>query len=147
MNPTISLAAPEDLETILAIQHVAFLPEAELHNDLSIPPLTETLDALRADLSKKVFLKASVAGELVGSIRGSQEGATCFVERLSVRQDHRNRGIGTALMRAIEERFPTARRFELCTGVKSENNIRLYRKLGYAEFKWERAIVFMAMTR
>jgi GNAT superfamily N-acetyltransferase len=107
----------------------------------------QTLEAIRADFPKKVFLKATLVGTLVGSIRGFQAGETCFVERLLVRQDHRKRGIGTALMRALEERFPDARRFELCTGCKSENNIRLYRRLGYSEFKQEGIVVFMAMTR
>ena len=147
MNPAITLAAPEDLEEILALQRLAFQREGELYNDFSIPPLTQTLDDLRADFPDKVYLKASVAGTLVGSVRGSQRDATVFVERLMVHPDYQRRGIATALMRALEERFPTARRFELLTGYKSVDNIRLYRKLGYAEYKREGILIGMAMTR
>jgi len=147
MQFTITLAAPEDLETILALQRLAFRKEGELYNDFSIPPLTQTLDQVRADFPHKVFLKATVAGTLVGSVRGSQNGGTCLVERLIVHPDYQCHGIGTALMHALEERFPAARRFELFTGYKSENNLRLYRKLGYVESHREGIVVSMAMTR
>jgi GNAT superfamily N-acetyltransferase len=147
MHFTITLVAPEDLETILALQYLAFRQEGELYNDFSIPPLTQTLDQIRADFPHKVFLKATVAGTLAGSVRGSQNGEICLVERLMVHPDHQRQGIGAALLRALEERFPHARRFELFTGYKSEDNIRLYRKLGYAEFHREGILVSMAMTR
>jgi len=147
MNATITLATPRDLEAILALQRLAFQREGELYADFSIPPLTQTLDQLRADFPNKVYLKATVEETLAGSVRGSQQDAMCFVERLMVHPDHRRRGIATALMRAIEERFPTARRFELLTGYKSEDNIRLYRKLGYAECNREGIVIRMAMTR
>ncbi len=42
--------------------------------------------------------------------------------------------MGTALVRAVEERFAGVRRFELFTGNRSEANIRLYRRLGYREY-------------
>jgi GNAT superfamily N-acetyltransferase len=147
MNPAISLAAPEDLEEILALQLLAFRKEGELYNDFSIPPLTQTLDQIRADFPRKLFLKATIAGRLIGSVRGSQHGANCLVERLMVHPDHRRQGIGAALLHALEDRFPTARRFELFTGHKSEDNIRLYQKLGYAEFHREGILVSMAKTR
>jgi len=38
----------------------------------------------------------------------------------------------TALMRAIEAQFPAVSGFELFTGSRSEANIRLYVRLGYA---------------
>jgi hypothetical protein len=44
-------------------------------------------------------------------------------------------GIGRKLMAEIETVFPTAKRFELFTGHKSERNLYLYRKLGYEIFK------------
>ncbi|MGO9230035.1 MAG: GNAT family N-acetyltransferase [Bryobacteraceae bacterium] len=147
MAPTITLAAPEDLEEILALQHLAFHGEGQLYNDFSIPPLTQTLEGIRADFPNKVFLKANMAGTLVGSVRGFQKGETCFVERLIVHPDHRQRGVGTALMCALEGRFASARRFELFTGYKSQNNIRLYRKLGYSEVKREGIVVLMEKIR
>ncbi len=45
--------------------------------------------------------------------------------------------LGTRLLRAIEERFPAASRYELFTGYLSERNISLYRRLGYERFRKE----------
>ena len=38
--------------------------EAEIYGDYSIDPLTQTLDALRADFAKQAFLKVSVSGRI-----------------------------------------------------------------------------------
>ena len=68
-----------------------------------------------------------------------------------VHPEYRRRGIGTALLNRIETLFPTARRFELFTGHKSEKNIRLYERVGYRAFRQERvnekvSLVFMEKT-
>lgn len=41
-------------------------------------------------------------------------------------------------MHAIEAQFPRARRFELFTGARSEDNRRLYERPGYRAFRTER---------
>jgi len=66
-----------------------------------------------------------------------QKDATCYVERLIVDPPYRRRGIGTALLREIEAAHPAARRFELFTGHRSVNNLRLYERLGYRPFRQE----------
>ena len=139
-------AEESDLETILAIQKLAFQQEAKLYNDFSIPPLTQTLEGIKADFPRKTFLQASVPGAIVGSVRGFQEGSTCFIERLIVRPDFQKRGIGKLLMESLEKAFPKAQRFELFTGDRSAGNIRLYEKLGYRIFKHEGILVFMEKT-
>ena len=50
-----------------------------------------------------------------------------FVEPQRQRQ-----GLGGALLAAIEAQFAPAEVFELFTGSRSESNIRLYRRHGYA---------------
>jgi ribosomal protein S18 acetylase RimI-like enzyme len=144
----IERANEADLPAILVLQKLAFLTEAEIYRDHSIPPLTQTEESLRAEFGRAVFLKAMEAGELVGSVRGWCSGTTCHIARLAVNPGHRRRGIAASLMRAIESVFGEASRFELFTGDRSESNIRLYRGLGYAEFKRERlsdsvSLVFM----
>jgi GNAT superfamily N-acetyltransferase len=43
-----------------------------------------------------------------------------------------NRGIGTLLMKAVEQYFVLeVKRYELFTGHKSIGNLHLYQKLGY----------------
>ena len=58
-----------------------------------------------------------------------------YIGRLIVKPEYQNKGIGTKLMQAIEQRFKFANRYELFTGHKRNRNLHLYQKLGYYEFK------------
>ena len=148
----ISQASIEDAEAILKLQKIAYQSEAQIYNDFSISPLTQTLDQIKADFATKVFLKAVAGAHIVGSVRGYQEKGTCYIERLIVQPAFQGHGIGTALMKHIEPVFAGAERFELFTGHRSERNIRLYQRLGYQEFRREPAtesltFVFMEKRR
>jgi ribosomal protein S18 acetylase RimI-like enzyme len=92
---------------------------------------------MRVDLERKVVLKATIDGRIVGSVRGHVEEGTCHIGRLIVHPDVQNQGIGTALVGGIEEHFSDALRFELFTGDISERNLHLYGKLGYRIFATE----------
>ncbi|NLX97113.1 MAG: GNAT family N-acetyltransferase [Rhodopirellula sp.] len=144
-------ATLDDSRSILTLQHLAYRSEAAIYDDYTLPPLLETLEDLIARFQNRRFLKAIDGDRLVGSVRAIQEGETCFVERLIVHPDYRRRGIGTDLLNRIETLFPTAGRFELFTGHKSEGNIRLYERLGYRAFRQNRAnekvtLVYMEKT-
>ena len=130
-------ASIHDAAEILALQKLAYQSEAALWNDYTIPPLTQTLDSLRAQFASHVILKAVIEGEIVGSARAQQQGDTCCIGRLLVHPDRQNRGIGAQLMAALEAEFPAAARFELFTGKTSARNLHLYQKLGYRPFKEE----------
>jgi ribosomal protein S18 acetylase RimI-like enzyme len=130
----ITQAQIEDAEAILTLQKLAYQSEAILYNDQSLPPLRQTLDELRAEWETNTILKAVEGEHIVGSVRAYQDGDTCHIGRLMVHPDFQGRGIGKALMRAIEDHFAVVRRFELFTGAKSEGNIRLYQSLGYTIF-------------
>jgi ribosomal protein S18 acetylase RimI-like enzyme len=130
-------ATDEDAAAILDLQRLAYQTEAAIYDDFTIPPLVEKLDKLRDQFRTKYFLKATEDERIVGSIRAFQNEQICYVERLIVHPDCRNRGIGTTLLRQIEVVHPAAIRFELFTGHKSVNNIRLYERLGYRQFRQE----------
>ena len=124
-----------DAQEILALQKLAYQSEAAIYNDYTLPPLMETLDAIRAEFARQTFLKAISDGKIVGSVRAYVMDGTCHIGRLLVHPECQNQGIGTKLMQAIEQHFQDARRFELFTGCKSERNLHLYQKLGYRIFK------------
>ena len=124
-------ATSDDVEAILALQKLAYQSEARLYEDWNLPPLTQTLDSLRAEFESSRVLKALEGSVLAGSVRARMEQRTCLVGRLIVSPDLQGRGLGTRLMRAVEAEFPEAQRFELFTGSRSEANIRLYERLGY----------------
>lgn len=134
MDCTIEPAAPADAGELLTLQRAAYLPEGALYHDFTLPPLTETLDEVRAAIASQTVLKAVAGTRIVGAVRGRCDGDTCHVGRLAVAPDLQGQGVGTALLRAVEERFPGVRRFELFTGRRSAPNIRLYRRLGYREY-------------
>jgi ribosomal protein S18 acetylase RimI-like enzyme len=133
----IKKASIDDVEEILRLQKQSYLSEAELYNDYSIKPLTQTLDDIKQDFSKQIFLKAVIDDNttIVGSVKAYQQNYTVFIGRLAVDPKYQNKGIGAKLMISIEEIVESAKRFELFTGHKSIKNIYLYQKLGYREFK------------
>ena len=133
----IERAAKRDAQRILSLQRSAYVSEAEIYGDWDIPPLHQTLSETIDEFEQSVALKAIAHGVIVGSVRGRLASGTCFIGKLIVHPDYRNRGIGTRLMRSIEETFACARRFELFTGHLSSKNLHLYQKLGYRPFKRE----------
>lgn len=127
-----------DAKSVLDLQRICYQNEALIYNDFNIPPLTQTLDGLITDMKDQYFLKAvSQDGSIIGSVKAYSAEGTCYIGRLIVHPDFQNQGIGSNLMRAIEEAFPEAVRFELFTGQKSAKNLHFYGKLGYQVYKTE----------
>jgi ribosomal protein S18 acetylase RimI-like enzyme len=126
-----------DAPEILALQKLAYLSEAEINQDYTIPPLTQTLGEIEREFQTRTVLKAMIDGKIIGSVRAYLQEGTCYIGRLIVHPDFQNRGIGAKLLREIEERFAQARRYELFTGEKSERNLYFYQKWGYRIFRKE----------
>ena len=120
-----------DAEAILALQRIAYESEAIRYQNWKIPPLVETIDSVRRDIELHVVLKAIVDGRLAGSVRGVVKDGVCEVCRFSVDPALQRRGIGSALLSAIEREFADIEAFELFTGNRSVENLRLYERHGY----------------
>lgn len=133
----IGQASVKDAAEILALQKLAYRSEAEIYDDYTIPPLTQTLEEMRTDIETQLVLKVSIEDRIIGSVRANVRRGTCLVGRLIVHPDFQNRGIGTQLMNELERTVSQATRFELFTGSRSERNVAFYRKLGYSPFKRE----------
>ena len=135
----IAKADIHDLPAILSLQKLAFQSQAELVNDFSIPPMTQTLESITEDFHAGTMLKATREdnpAEIIGSVRGYVRGNTLYIGRLIVDPSYQNRGIGTKLLLAIEAMHPDCR-YELFTGIKSEKNLSFYVQNGYRECKRE----------
>lgn len=137
----IGRAEARDAGEILTLQRAAYVSEAQLYGDPFLAPLVEPPEQVRAlfDDPSAVVLKAVEGARVVGAVRARIQGETCLVGRLVVAPDRQGRGLGSALMKAVEaEVAGRASALLLFTGHLSEGNLRLYRRLGYAEFRRER---------
>jgi len=132
-------AAKEDLTKILELQKIAYISEAELHNDYSIQPLTQTIEELEKEFENCIILKLIDNNKIVGSIRAYQKDNRVFIGKLIVHPDFQNKGYGTKLLNEIETYFE-CKTFELFTSSISEKNLYLYKKNGYKEIKQERGL-------
>ncbi|MFC9385604.1 GNAT family N-acetyltransferase [Streptomyces venezuelae] len=142
LSVTISAADARDAEHILKLQYLCYQSEAELYGDWSIEPLTQSLDALRAELDEGHGLVARLGDEVVASVRARlDEDGTVRIAKLIVHPRMRRHGLGGRLLDGIERHFAaataepagSAKRYQLFTGHRSEGNLRLYRKKGYAQ--------------
>lgn len=133
---TIAVATAEEAGELLTLQLAAYVSEAQLYGDPHLPPLTETLDQVRAVLTGGcVALTARDGTRLIAAVRARVDGATCHIGRLAVAPDRQGRGIGSGLLAEVERRYADrVDRFELFTGDRSEAALRLYRRRGYVEF-------------
>ncbi len=126
-------ATYDDLPEILALQYLAYQSEAVLLRNFSIPPLTQSLESVQEEFSRGTILKAMEGEMILGSVRAYEQDGTVFIGKLIVHPSHQGKGIGSALLLAVEEVCPCAR-YELFTSSKSERNLRLYERLGYRRF-------------
>ena len=135
MNVKIIRADKSDLKTILELQYLAYQSEAKLLNNFEIPPLKQSYDEVEQEYRKGLFLKAmDESGEIVGSVRAYVEDNTAYIGKLIVRPEMQSQGIGTKLVKCIEQECP-ADRYEIFTSDKSSRTIGLYEHLGYVKFK------------
>jgi GNAT superfamily N-acetyltransferase len=135
MNITIIRANIDDTPEILELQKIAYQKEAILYDDWTLPPLVQTLSEIQDECRNHVLLKAQLDARIVGSVRAFLDAAVCRIGRLFVHPEFQRQGIGALLIDTIEASFPHAERFELFTGTESTDNIRLYQKLGYKEYR------------
>ena len=131
----IERASVENAEEILALQRVAYISEAEIINDFTIPPLQQKIDEILLEFNHQIFLKIEVENKIIGSARIYEDRGTCYIGKLIVHPDYQNNGIGTKLLHEAEKQFPNAKRYELFTGQKSQKNLHIYGKNGYRAFK------------
>ena len=128
---TIVPATLADAPAILALQKLAFEPEARACQVWEIPPLQETVDGIREHIRMATVLKAVDDERLLGSVRGIVTGDTCLIRVLAVAPAAQGRGLGARLLGAIEAAHPQVERFELTTNMIMVGNVRFYLRQGY----------------
>ena len=134
----ISKAQETDIADILRLQRAAYQSEAIIYNNYTIQPLTQTPEQATADFHDSIVFKATLDGNIIGSVRAFEKGDTVYIGKLMVMPGYQNRGLGKRLLQSVESGFP-GRRYELYTGAMSAKNLALYENTGYSRFKTEEA--------
>ena len=95
---------------------------------------TENMPALREGFRNSLLTLAAYEGEdLLGLIRTVGDGATViFIQDILVFPARQRQGIGTALLKAVLDRFPNVRQIELATDSRPET-VAFYRSMGVSE--------------
>ena len=135
MSPSVHIGPlrPAHGGEALTVQLAAYVTEAQRYGKPDLPPLLESLDALRADLASGTQAFGAWLGErLVGSVRGRPDGDRMQVSRLAVAPDVQRLGIGGRLLAALEAAAPReVHTFWLVTGARSDGPLALYDRAGY----------------
>ena len=126
---------PDDAGEALTLQRAAFVQEALIYDSVQMPPLTQSLDELRAELVDNLGCVARERGRMLGAVRAQRDGDLLLIGRIAIAPDVQGKGIGSRLLDAVEARGREAgcREAELFTGSLSEANLRLYVRAGYRE--------------
>ncbi len=126
---------PDDAGEVLTIQRAAFVQEAQIYGSADMPPLTQTLDGLRAELEVNLGCVAVAGTRIVGAVRARRDGDLLLIGRIAIAPDQQGEGVGSRLLAAVERRGADAgaREAELFTGSLSAANLRLYEREGYVE--------------
>lgn len=132
----ITKANKTDLSKILELQYLAYQSEAKLFNNQKIPPLMQTLKDIEEDYNRGIILKVlNEDNIIIGSVRAYCDiNNIIYIGKLMVHPDWQHQGIGTNLLLEVEKIYSN-KIYELFTSSKSENNLRLYKNLGYKVFK------------
>lgn len=125
----------EDAGEVLTLQRAAFVQEALIYDSVQMPPLTQTLDEVEAELVENLGCVAIEHGRMIGAVRARSDDGLLLIGRLAIAPDKQGLGVGTQLLEAVEGRGRESgcREAELFTGSLSEANLRLYERAGYRE--------------
>ena len=122
-------AVPADAGAIRALTRAAYAKWVPVIGREPLPMAADFEAAVRAHR----FDLAYEGETMVGLIETVDEGDRLLVENVAVAPNHHGRGIGTRLMALAEDiaRGLGRPRLRLYTNGRFEENIRLYRRLGY----------------
>lgn len=106
-----------------------------LYSQVGWTAYTENMAALKQGFQNSLLtLAAYENNELLGSVRVVGDGFTIvFVQDILVFPAKQRQGVGTALLKAVLERYANVRQIELTTDQTPET-AAFYRSLGFTEF-------------
>jgi GNAT superfamily N-acetyltransferase len=127
--------SPDDAGEVMTLQRAAFVQEAQIYGSVDMPALSQTLDAVTAELTGNDGCVARIGPRMVGAVRARHDGELLLIGRIAIAPDVQGEGVGSQLLAAVEQRGRElgCTEAELFTGSLSEANLRLYKREGYVE--------------
>ena len=106
----------------------------QLYSEVGWTAYTDDMAVLRSGFENSLLVMAAYEGEeLLGIIRAVGDGSTIvFVQDILVFPDKQRQGVGTALLKAVMERYQNVRQIELATD-NTTKTIAFYKSLGFSE--------------
>ena len=116
------------IKELPAVDMAVILP---LYASVGWTNYTDRPQMLRAALDNSLLTLGAYDGDkLVGLVRAVGDGySVVFVQDILVLPEYQRRGIGTALLRAVKDRYPDVYQLELMTD-NTEKTVAFYRSLG-----------------
>lgn len=106
-----------------------------LYSSVGWTAYTDNLTALRAGYNNSLLvLGAYEQDELLGIIRVVGDGATIiFIQDILVFPEHQRKGVGSALLKAVLDRYSDVRQIELTTD-NTPYTVAFYKSMGFSEY-------------
>ena len=107
----------------------------QLYTEVGWTAYTENMSVLEQGYKNSLLVLAAYENdELLGIIRVVGDGFTIiFVQDILVFPREQRKGVGTALMKAVLDRYPDVRQIELATDNTSKT-VAFYKSLGFTEY-------------
>ena len=106
-----------------------------LYTEVGWTAYTKNISALEQGYKNSLLVLAAYEGdELLGIIRAVGDGFTIvFIQDILVFPEKQRKGVGTALLKAVLDRYPGVRQIELTTD-NIPKTVAFYKSLGFSEF-------------
>ena len=116
-----------------------------LYSEVGWTAYTENMPALEQGYKNSMTVLAAYEDdELLGIIRTVGDGFT-IIQDILVFPEKQRQGIGTALLKAVLDRYPNVRQIELATD-NTPKTIAFYKSLGFSEYSEIGCCGFMRIT-
>ncbi|MCG8346681.1 MAG: GNAT family N-acetyltransferase [Chloroflexales bacterium] len=125
-------AIPKDAAAILDMQRRAFTRYLTVFTAHQVNPLIETIEEVRQAVQNQDVYVVTEDDILRGSARVFIKSGVALLTNISIDPDHEQRGIGTSLLKLIENQVQgKAHKLYLETPLLAPQSLRFYVELGY----------------
>jgi ribosomal protein S18 acetylase RimI-like enzyme len=129
MIHTLDILDPTTAQAALALQRESYAVESALIDYPALPPLYESTADLQH--SGETFLAYLDAADIIGVLSFARHAQSLEICRLVVSPRHFQRGIGSALLHAVEQHASPGTTITVSTAERNTPAVRLYQKHGY----------------